>query len=624
MLLSAAHLVQTLCAACGCVVCYSRLLITGLALDAVLPDTPLHNRIPGVEPPLPPGWTMHRKQGGQSYYYNAQTKASTYDRPGTEVAEVAKPLKKKPISRVKVEGTTWFVVWWAGGKQSYFNAATKKSQYKLPEELVGKDLPEQPEVQAPPPAELQSPEDHADAVAMLTTSVGATDESAGLAGGKRAAEAEPPAAEKRARVDDGSSGVPTALIPAVAVPGAAASADTSADAEVDAGIQSDAATAADTAADTTATVAATTAVVGEGEVEMIHGIVVKEIHGDDGEDDEDDGDSAAPTGVLPQSKRTFIHAAVWRGSKRGFVFKKGVMGNGYYLDRKPVTCPKLEAEIAEIVAQRAKSKALGGGDGGGGATLPEAGVGEHDEPDNAEEEDMEAALAAALAEEAELEEQEAEELAQAQAVIAAAEAEEAATANGGSGGAAVGVPAVGGGGGVHGYSGVVGGGMVVPALPVMPMMPVQPRRGLPLPPQPPFLRRAAPAVPKPPSFEQRSAPFYAMLKEMKLTAFVLWDDVKDTFEESTDRQCRSFVTAFPPITRAISVVCCESSAASSALVAKYACADLPCREMPRATCHTQKKRERYHMDVNQACQQQHGCLLTFARVRLGVNKEHQQ
>lgn len=37
---------------------------------------------PNAPPPLPPGWTEHKAPTGHTYYYNAETKASTYTRPG--------------------------------------------------------------------------------------------------------------------------------------------------------------------------------------------------------------------------------------------------------------------------------------------------------------------------------------------------------------------------------------------------------------------------------------------------------------------------------------------------------------------------------------------------------------
>ncbi|KAL2018428.1 hypothetical protein VTK56DRAFT_847 [Thermocarpiscus australiensis] len=43
---------------------------------------------PSVLPPLPPGWTEHKAPTGHTYYYNAETKESTYKRPGASPAPV--------------------------------------------------------------------------------------------------------------------------------------------------------------------------------------------------------------------------------------------------------------------------------------------------------------------------------------------------------------------------------------------------------------------------------------------------------------------------------------------------------------------------------------------------------
>ncbi|KAF7955530.1 hypothetical protein EAE96_004456 [Botrytis aclada] len=40
---------------------------------------------PTLPPPLPPGWTEHKAPTGHSYYYNAETKQSTYTRPAPVV-----------------------------------------------------------------------------------------------------------------------------------------------------------------------------------------------------------------------------------------------------------------------------------------------------------------------------------------------------------------------------------------------------------------------------------------------------------------------------------------------------------------------------------------------------------
>ncbi|QSZ36238.1 hypothetical protein DSL72_007364 [Monilinia vaccinii-corymbosi] len=41
---------------------------------------------PTLPPPLPPGWTEHKAPTGHTYYYNAETKQSTYTRPAPIVA----------------------------------------------------------------------------------------------------------------------------------------------------------------------------------------------------------------------------------------------------------------------------------------------------------------------------------------------------------------------------------------------------------------------------------------------------------------------------------------------------------------------------------------------------------
>ncbi|KJZ73802.1 hypothetical protein HIM_06920 [Hirsutella minnesotensis 3608] len=46
--------------------------------------------------PLPPGWTEHKAPTGHSYYYNAETKESTYKRPGAPVIEPAPAPAEAP------------------------------------------------------------------------------------------------------------------------------------------------------------------------------------------------------------------------------------------------------------------------------------------------------------------------------------------------------------------------------------------------------------------------------------------------------------------------------------------------------------------------------------------------
>lgn len=46
---------------------------------------------PSAPAPLPPGWTEHKAPTGHTYYYHAQTKESTYKRPGAEPQPAADP-----------------------------------------------------------------------------------------------------------------------------------------------------------------------------------------------------------------------------------------------------------------------------------------------------------------------------------------------------------------------------------------------------------------------------------------------------------------------------------------------------------------------------------------------------
>ncbi|KXX82748.1 Pre-mRNA-splicing factor dre4 [Madurella mycetomatis] len=52
----------------------------------------------GVVPPLPPGWTEHKAPTGHTYYYNAETKESTYKRPGAVLATAPAPAPMDPMN----------------------------------------------------------------------------------------------------------------------------------------------------------------------------------------------------------------------------------------------------------------------------------------------------------------------------------------------------------------------------------------------------------------------------------------------------------------------------------------------------------------------------------------------
>ncbi|KAK8152588.1 FF domain protein [Phyllosticta citrichinensis] len=50
---------------------------------------------PAAQAPLPPGWTEHKAPSGHTYYYNPETRKSTYQRPGA-VPQVAPPQPPAP------------------------------------------------------------------------------------------------------------------------------------------------------------------------------------------------------------------------------------------------------------------------------------------------------------------------------------------------------------------------------------------------------------------------------------------------------------------------------------------------------------------------------------------------
>ncbi|KAL0949962.1 hypothetical protein HGRIS_009982 [Hohenbuehelia grisea] len=91
-------------------------------------------------PPLPPGWTEHLAPGGQSYFYNAQTKESTYIRP-VPVFPIPQPTlqptkkKEKPLIKTPIPGTEWLRVKTTEGKVFYTHKAKKQSVWIVPDEI---------------------------------------------------------------------------------------------------------------------------------------------------------------------------------------------------------------------------------------------------------------------------------------------------------------------------------------------------------------------------------------------------------------------------------------------------------------------------------------------------------
>ncbi|CCL99417.1 uncharacterized protein FIBRA_01435 [Fibroporia radiculosa] len=97
-------------------------------------------------PPLPPGWTEHVSPTGQTYYYNALTKESTYVRPlpafpvlpqmaASTAAPPQKKKKEKPLVKTPVPGTDWMRVVTTEGNTFYTHKVKKESVWTVPEEI---------------------------------------------------------------------------------------------------------------------------------------------------------------------------------------------------------------------------------------------------------------------------------------------------------------------------------------------------------------------------------------------------------------------------------------------------------------------------------------------------------
>lgn len=70
-------------------------------------------------------WTEHRNSEGRSYWYNAITKESVWEKPDD---------LKTPFERALAQ-TTW-KEYFAGGRKYYFNTQTKESKWDMPDELL--------------------------------------------------------------------------------------------------------------------------------------------------------------------------------------------------------------------------------------------------------------------------------------------------------------------------------------------------------------------------------------------------------------------------------------------------------------------------------------------------------
>nr|GAT59404.1 predicted protein [Mycena chlorophos] len=102
--------------------------------------------------PLPYGWTEHISPNGQPYYYNVNTKESTYARPlPPPSAPAPKQKKERPLVKTPIPGTEWIRVRTTEGNVFYSHKVNKQSVWVVPAEI--KDAVEElerQEAQAPP------------------------------------------------------------------------------------------------------------------------------------------------------------------------------------------------------------------------------------------------------------------------------------------------------------------------------------------------------------------------------------------------------------------------------------------------------------------------------------------
>lgn len=107
---------------------------------------------PYAPPPLPFGWTEHLSKWflvrlysvfnstgptGQPYYFNVNTKESTYVRPilPPMAQPLAKKKKEKPLVKTPIPGTDWLRVKTTEGNIFYSHKIKKESIWHVPDEI---------------------------------------------------------------------------------------------------------------------------------------------------------------------------------------------------------------------------------------------------------------------------------------------------------------------------------------------------------------------------------------------------------------------------------------------------------------------------------------------------------
>ncbi|KAJ7700068.1 Hsp90 protein-domain-containing protein [Mycena rosella] len=90
---------------------------------------------PYAPPPLPFGWTEHLSPTGQPYFFNVNTKESTYLRPLPPPMAPTKKKKDKPLVKTPIPGTDWLRVKTTEGNVFYSHKVEKKSIWHIPDEI---------------------------------------------------------------------------------------------------------------------------------------------------------------------------------------------------------------------------------------------------------------------------------------------------------------------------------------------------------------------------------------------------------------------------------------------------------------------------------------------------------
>lgn len=82
-------------------------------------------------------WTAHKTESGVVYYYNALTGESTYVKPAGFKGEPDKvTVQPTPVSMENITGTDWALIITNDGKKYYYNSQTKISSWQIPSEVM--------------------------------------------------------------------------------------------------------------------------------------------------------------------------------------------------------------------------------------------------------------------------------------------------------------------------------------------------------------------------------------------------------------------------------------------------------------------------------------------------------